>query len=144
MLFVMDCSVTMPWVLHNDATGYANKVLHCFEKGEAIVPDLWFLEVSNVLLVFERRKRINVAESEQFIKLLSELPINTDQGTGNRVFSKIILLAREYQLSTYDAAYLELAVREELPLATLDKNLRRSARKSGIELFKMFHNTERT
>ncbi len=136
MLFVMDCSVTMPWLLHNDATDYAKQVLLGFNKGQAVVPELWFLEVSNILLVFERRKRIKVAESEQFIKLLSELPINIDQGTANRVFPKIILLARKYQLSTYDATYLELAIREKLPLATLDKDLQRAAKKSGIELFK--------
>jgi len=135
MLFVMDCSVTMPWLLHNDMTDYAKDVLLGFKNGQAVVPELWFLEVSNVLLSFERRKRIKTTESEQFIKLLRELPIKIDQGTGERVFSRIISLAREYKLSAYDATYLELAVREKLPLATLDKDLQRAVRRAGLPLF---------
>ncbi len=134
MAFVIDCSATMPWLLHNDATGYADRVLRAITEDPAVVPELWHLEVSNVLLVFERRGRINVAESTRFTSLLQELPITVDERTSYRVFSKVISLAREQELSCYDASYLELAIRESLPLATLDGSLRSAAGKAGVEL----------
>ncbi len=134
MAFVLDCSATMPWILRNDETGYVDQVLRTLDENPAVVPELWHLEVSNVLLVFERRGRIDVAESNRFTSLLQELPISTDEGTHYRVFSRIINLARDYELSSYDATYMELAIRESLPLATLDNFLRTAARKAGVEV----------
>jgi len=90
--FVLDCSATMPWILRNDETGYVDQVLRTLDENPAVVPELWHLEVSNVLLVFERRGRIDVAESNRFTSLLQELPISTDEGTHYRVFSRIINL----------------------------------------------------
>ena len=134
MAFVIDCSATMPWLLRNDATGYADQVLHTFTKEPAVVPELWYLEVSNVLLVFERRGRIDAEESNRFTSLLQELPLSVDEGISHRVFSRIINLARDYELSSYDATYLELAMRESLPMATLDGQLRLASQKAGVEL----------
>ena len=135
MHFVIDCSTTMPWLLRNDDTGYADRVLRSLEHGSAIAPELWFLEVTNVLLVFERRRRIRREESARFTSLLQELPIDPDEGLAFRAFSKIMDLARRYALSAYDATYLELAARENLPLATLDKALRAAAKKAGVDVW---------
>ncbi|MCZ6655801.1 MAG: type II toxin-antitoxin system VapC family toxin [Gammaproteobacteria bacterium] len=134
MAFVIDCSTTMPWILKNDPTGYADQILSSFKESQAVVPELWFLEVSNVLLVCERRGRLDAEESIRFTSLLQELPISIDEGTSYRVFSKIINVARDYELNLYDATYLELAMREALPLATLDVALRTAAQEAGVEV----------
>ena len=134
MAFVIDCSVTMPWILKNDPSGYANQILSSLKESQAVVPELWFLEVSNVLVVYKRRGRLADEESTRFASLLQELPISIDEGTSYRVFAKIINVARDYELSSYDATYLELAMREALPLATLDVALRTAAREAGVEV----------
>lgn len=131
---VIDCSVTMPWLLKNDKTNYSTKVLLSLANQAALVPRLWFLEVANVLLVFERRKRITQAESGRFIELLTQLPVEVDDSVYHRVFDAVISLAREQVLSLYDAVYLELSMRTGMPLATLDKGLIRAARKVGVEV----------
>jgi predicted nucleic acid-binding protein len=133
---VVDCSVTMPWLLKNDKTGYAMKVLRALAAGPALAPRLWFLEVANVLLVFERKKRITQAESGQFTELLTQLPIEVDDSMYYRVFDRVIGLAREQMLSLYDAVYLELAMRKGAPLATLDKGLIKAAKAVGVEIAK--------
>jgi predicted nucleic acid-binding protein len=133
---VVDCSVTMPWLLKNDKTGYAVKVLQSLGTTIALVPRLWFLEVANVLLVFERRKRITQAESGRFAELLTQLPFDVDDSVYNRVFDGVISLAREQMLSLYDAVYLELAMRRGMPLATLDKGLVKAAKAVGVEIVK--------
>lgn len=133
---VLDCSVTMPWLLRNDKTGYAGRILAALSTGSAIVPRLWFLEVANVLLVFERKKRITQAESSRFTDLLIELPIEVDDSVYYRVFGKVVGIAREQVISLYDAVYLELAMRTGQPLATLDKGLMKAAKAVGVELVK--------
>ncbi len=134
MAFVIDCSATMPWILKHDPTGYANEILSSFKESQAVVPELWFLEVSNVLVVYERRGRLGAEESTRFTSLLQELPISIDEGTSYRVFAKIINVARDYELSSYDATYLELAMRQALPLATLNVALRTAAQEAGVEV----------
>lgn len=133
---VIDCSVTMPWLLKNDKTGYAEKVLQSLVDGTALVPRLWFLEVANVLSVFVRRKRITQAESKRFTELLIQLPVEIDDSVYHRVFDGIISLAREQTLSLYDAVYLELSMRKEAPLATLDKGLIKAAKSVGVDVVK--------
>ena len=134
MAFVLDCSATMPWVLHNDPTRKAQEILRKLETEYAVVPDFWLFEVSNVLLVFERRERITAAESEKFIRSLEDLPIRIEEGSSRIAIPQVRLLAREHGLTIYDATYLELALRESLPLATLDRKLQRAAEKSGVIL----------
>ena len=131
MTFVLDCSATMPWVLHNDTTGKAQEVLIKLETEQAIVPEMWLLEVSNILLVFERRGRITTDESEEFVRFLGNLPIHVEEGSSRIAFREIRPLARKHGLTGYDATYLELAIREDLPIATLDKNLQQAAKRSG-------------
>ncbi|OPY60708.1 MAG: tRNA(fMet)-specific endonuclease VapC [Syntrophorhabdaceae bacterium PtaU1.Bin034] len=132
--FVMDCSVVMAWCFEDEADAYADSVLDSLSDSGAIVPSIWPLEIANVLLVAERRKRLTEADSLQFVRLLSELPIVVDQETSERAFSEILFIGRQQTLSSYDAAYLELAMREGAALATRDKALIEAAHKCGVKL----------
>ena len=135
--FVLDNSVAMRWLLNTRKAAdqqYALDVLDSFVDGTAIVPNLWHLEATNVLLSAEKRDEIGLGEIEGFISQLENLSIQTDTKTSHHAFNRTLTLARAYKLSSYDAAYLELAIREALPLATLDKNLVKAAIKADIEI----------
>ncbi|MBW1982232.1 MAG: type II toxin-antitoxin system VapC family toxin [Deltaproteobacteria bacterium] len=134
MRFVLDCSVTMSWCFADESDYYSDVVLDQLSKTEALVPSIWPLEVVNVLLVAERRKRINKAQAMRLVELLQSLPVAIDVSTAERATGSIHLLAREHKLSSYDAAYLELAMREGLPLATRDDQLARVAKRCGVEI----------
>lgn len=134
----MDNSVSMRWVLASKKKAdqkYAEAVLKTLVDVDAIVPDLWHLEAANVLLSAEKRKELETGDIERFISQLESLPIQVDPATYHQVFSRTLSLARSYKLSSYDAAYLELAVREGLPLATLDKDLLKAAKKAGVDIY---------
>ena len=136
--FVLDNSVAMRWLLASDKLSdqrYADSVLRSLVDAEAVVPGLWHLEAANVLLGATARGDIEVSDVERFTVQLENLPITVDSLTAHQVFGHTISLARAYRLSSYDAAYLELALREGLPLATLDKYLLKAARKSDIEIY---------
>lgn len=136
--FVLDNSVAMRWLLASkkkvDQT-YTVKVLQSLVEAEAVVPHLWHLEAVNVLLGAEKRGELETGEVEGFIAQLESLPIQVDPLTAHQAFSRTLGLARAYKLSSYDAAYLELAIREGLPLATLDKDLQKAAKQSDVELY---------
>jgi len=132
--FVVDNSVVMSWCFKDETSKYTDAILDHLEKATAYVPAVWPLEVSNVLLVAERRKRLSQADSSRFILLLLELPIIVEQESSARMFSEILALAREYKLSSYDASYLDLAMRKGLPIATTDKNLLAAARRSNVSI----------
>ena len=102
---------------------------------EAHVPNFWHLDATNVLLSAKRRAEIDSGEIEIFISPLENLPIYTDVSTSKQAFDRILALADAYKLSSYDAAYLELAIREGLPIATLDKDLKKAVKKAGIEIY---------
>jgi predicted nucleic acid-binding protein len=110
-------------------------VLESLTDLEAVVPSLFPLEVANVLLVAERRKRCSEAEAVRFVELLDSLPIITDDETARRALDRTYQLAREYGLTSYDAAYLELAMRLGAPLATMDRQLAEAATKAGVAIF---------
>ena len=136
--FVLDNSVAMRWLLESPKTSdqkYAEKVLKSLSEQDAVVPNLWHLEACNVVLGAEKRGEITVGESEKFINQLENLPIHVDTMSANQAFSRTINLARTYKLSSYDACYLELAVREGLPIASLDKALRKAAKKADVDLW---------
>ena len=136
--FVLDNSVSMRWLLASPkATDqkYAEIVLKSLVEVDAIVPNLWHLEVSNVLLGAEKRTEINLGDSEGFIIQLENLTIHVDSLTAHQTFTRIINIARTYKLSSYDASYLELAMREGIPLATLDSDLRKAAKKAQVEIY---------
>jgi predicted nucleic acid-binding protein len=136
--FVLDNSVAMRWILESPKQAdqlYAESVLHTLVEAEVVVPNLWHLEACNVLLVAEKRKELTGSEVERFISQLENLPIFADSMTALKSFNRTLNLARVHKLSSYDAAYLELAIREGFPLATLDKELIKAAKKSDVKLY---------
>lgn len=133
--FVMDNSVTMAMLFSDELSSYARDVEITLRTATAVVPSLWHLEVVNALLIGERRKRITVSQSVEFLEILKAFPIIMDQATMTNAFGDIIILGRTYHLSGYDAAYLELALRRGLPLATLDVSLRKAAKEVGLSLY---------
>ncbi len=132
MSFVLDASVTMAWLFEDESTKYTDSVLLKLESEDALVPDLWLYEVANVLVIGERNKRITEANSRRFAALLSELPIRVVEIAKGALWGNVLVLAREHRLSAYDAAYLELAMREGLPIASQDKALRKASKQAGI------------
>ncbi|WZO97852.1 type II toxin-antitoxin system VapC family toxin [Isosphaeraceae bacterium EP7] len=132
---VLDCSVTMAWCFEDEASLYADGVQDALKSVRAVVPAIWPLEVANALLVGERRKRLDEARSGRFLAMLSGLPIAIDDGTTGRAFTAITHLARSHQLSSYDAAYLELAIRRGLPMACFDGKLKAAALAAGVTFF---------
>jgi predicted nucleic acid-binding protein len=130
--FVLDASVTLAWAFEDEGGEYAREVLARLEREEACTTALWPLEVSNGLLVAERRDRIKPADSARFTSLLLALPIVVEPVDRRRVFEQTRVLARRWNLSAYDAHYLELAIRYGIPLATLDDGLRQAAEEEGI------------
>jgi predicted nucleic acid-binding protein len=132
---VIHCSMTMAWYFKDEATPYTNSVRASLASERAVVPSLWPLEVANVLLMSERRKRSNPTRAAKWLRYLSALPIFVDGETASRTFHVILNLARSHGLTTYDAAYLELAQRRGIPLASLDRDLRRAAEAVGVALY---------
>ena len=133
--FVLDCSVTMAWCFDDEATPYTDGVRDRLSDVKAVVPAIWPLEVANAAIVGERRKRLDEARSSRFFSLLDSLPIVVDDQTSGRAFGDIPHLCRAYNLSSYDASYLELALRRGLPLACLDGKLKAAATAVGVALF---------
>ena len=133
--FVLDCSVTMTWFFAHEAT-QATDAIQSRLAGEAtaFVPLHWRLEVGNTLLGAERKTAKSQSETEHFLGLLSALSIETDGQTDTRALSNILSLARQHKLTSYDAAYLDLALSRGIPLATLDKELRAASKKLGVAL----------
>jgi predicted nucleic acid-binding protein len=128
----------MRWLLQSPKPAdqrYAEDVLKRMSKHGALVPNLWHLESINVLLGAEKRSEVSTGDIERFISQLEMLPILTDPLTAHKAFSRTQALARSYKLSSYDAAYLELALREGLPIATLDKILVKASIKAGVTIF---------
>ncbi len=134
--FVVDNSVVMTWCFKDENTKYSDFILDKLEYSTAFVPSIWALEVTNVLLVGERKKRIDESGSTYFMALLAELPIIVDQELPERMLKEIFALARKYKLSTYDASYLDLAMRKGLPIATIDKALLKAAKQSKVPIIK--------
>ena len=132
MNFVLDASVTLAWAFEDEGGEYARDVLARLEKEEACTTALWPLEISNGLLVAERRDRIEPTASARFTRLLLSLPIVVEPVDRRRVFEQSRILARRGNLSAYDAHYLELAIRYGIPLATLDEGLRQAAEAEGV------------
>lgn len=132
MAFVLDCSVTMAWVFPDEATESTDRLRDSLIERSAFVPALWPVEVGNVLLVATRRGRITRNDWHRIHANLGSLPIDIDPVSTNRVWSVALELAAEHQISVYDAMYLELAMRLQLPLATLDNALGAAGRSEGL------------
>jgi len=134
MSFVLDCSVAMSWVFPDEATESTDQLRESLVDGRAFVPALWPIEVANVLLVAARRRRIDRTEWPRIARNLEALPLVIDPGSTSRNWGEVLDVARTHRLSAYDAMYLELAIRMQLPLATLDRALAAAGRAAGVDV----------
>ena len=132
---VVDASTTLAWCFPDETSEYADSVLVALEGCTILVPAVWSFELANAVLVGERKKRLNQPEIKGFTTLLESLSIVQDAQPISDNIRSVLPLARAHGLTAYDAAYLELSIRRSAPLATLDRNLRKAAKESGIELF---------
>jgi predicted nucleic acid-binding protein len=130
---VLDASIALSWCFNDEASPGTWDLLHMLQNSTAIVPTIWTLEVGNILSNAESKGRLSEAKILEFLDLLSQLNIETDLETTQRGFREILHIARSHSLSTYDASYLELAMRLGLPLGTKDKKLRQVASKLGVK-----------
>jgi predicted nucleic acid-binding protein len=135
MAFVLDASVSLAWAFPDEHSSVADRTALLMESGSetAYVPDFWWYEIRNILLVGERRGRIKAADSTLFLRQMAGLRIELDSTRDDAV---MFSLARKHKLAFYDAAYLALALRERVPLATLDRNLENAAAMENVELLK--------
>jgi len=131
MAFVLDASITACWAFADEDHPDADLALRRVRTEEAVVPSLWWFEVRNILVVNERRKRITQSGTASFLREIARIPIRVDR---DPVEAEVLRLARGHRLSVYDAAYLELARREGLMLATLDRDLAGAARAESVPL----------
>ncbi len=129
---IIDCSITMSWCFEDESPPASMQVLDRLADGAALVPPHWFLEVANVLAMAEKRNRITAAAATEFLNLLQTLDIEVDDQGPSRTFAHVLPLCRAHGLTSYDAAYLELALRRALPLATLDEQLQKAAAAMGV------------
>lgn len=138
MSFVLDSSVTMRWFFGDgkpQELAYAGKVLDAMRQDSALVPMTWGLELANVIVTTEARALVTEARSGAFLEMLEGVDIEVDAATFAHALSGTLQLARRYKLSAYDASYLELALRLGVPLATLDEDLQKAAKKAGVKKF---------
>lgn len=134
IFFVVDASVATAWAFEDETTAYTEAVLDALTESKAVVPSVWPLEVGNALVVAERRGRMNEAETVRFLALLRQLPIVVEAEPLERLLGEVVRLAREQALSSYDAAYLDLAMRLGVPLATQAERLREAASRCGVKV----------
>ncbi|MGE3921189.1 MAG: type II toxin-antitoxin system VapC family toxin [Gammaproteobacteria bacterium] len=131
--FVIDASIALAWCFKDEASSLTTHLLESLENDVAIVPSLWHLEMANVLVNAERKKRVSYADIMEFVSLLEALPIKVDHETPSKAFHEILSLSYTEGLTSYDAAYLELAMRKGIPLATKDQLLHKAANKIGVK-----------
>jgi predicted nucleic acid-binding protein len=134
MSFVLDASITLSWCFSDEATPLTNELLEKLQIETAFVPTIWPLEVGNVLIAAARRKKISYADTVQFLEQLGKLNIQIDSETASKGFHEILSLAYSEGLTTYDASYLELALRKGLGIASKDLQLCQAARKLGVKV----------
>ena len=132
--FVCDASVALSWCFVDEAGPETDALLEIARIQGAVVPDLWRLEIANVIAAAERRGRITITMARGFLNALNALPLTVERGTERRAFSELFQIARGEALTVYDAVYLDLAQRRSLPLATKDRALATAARRNGLPL----------
>ena len=131
MPFVLDASVTASWCFPDEQSAVADAAMDRLLDDEAIAPALWSIELRNIMVVNERRKRIEPADADAFLSDLARLPIRIRRDSDERA---LLGLARKHRLTAYDATYLDLAVRTGAAVATLDRSLANAVRAEGLEL----------
>lgn len=140
--FVLDASVTIRWALQDGSTAdrtYADLVLESLERASIWVPALWYTEITHVLRCAENDGKLGESALTEFVYRLGQLPIEVDAAAPSGIQLAVAAISREFKLSGYDAQYLELARRHQLPLATLDKDLRKAAKKAGVAIYLVRH-----
>lgn len=133
---VLDCSIALAWYFADEADAYADSVQDGLADAPAAVPSLWPLELANALVMGERRGRSTPAQASAWVALLQQLPIHVDDETVSRAWTDTLHLARAHGLTSYDASYLELALRLGAPLATFDAKLKAAAAAVGVPLYR--------
>lgn len=131
--FILDCSVAVAWCFEDETSVYTESVLASLTKVNAIVPKLWYIEIANVLLMAQKRERINDNGIFHFLSLLEKLPIIDDKT--DRTIIDLVMLSQKYQLTSYDGCYLNLCLQYNLPLATMDKKLISALQSAGGKIY---------
>lgn len=134
--FVLDSTVTMAWCFTDEATEFSETQLSRLSDltDSAIVPALWLYEVVNVAELAVRKGRITEEKASAFLQSLADLPIEIETPTQRQMFVSVRALVGQHKLTAYDASYLEVAIRQRLPIATLDNALAHAAQNAGIDL----------
>jgi predicted nucleic acid-binding protein len=132
--FVLDASVALAWCFEDEVA--ADGLLSLMISAEALVPSIWPVEIGNALLVAERRRRITATAAARHLALLASLNIQIAPAPSLAWIGDLLPLARRRNLALYDACYLSLASREQIPLATIDAELARAARLEGVTVLK--------
>jgi predicted nucleic acid-binding protein len=132
--FVLDASMALAWCFREEATDASEKLLRRMDAESAIVPAWWFIEIVNVLAIAERKGRLKSSEARSFIEILGLFTLEVDNEAPGLAFTHLYPLCRQYSLTSYDAVYLELSLRRQLPLATLDAHLAKTAKKLGVPI----------
>jgi len=133
-MFVLDCSMTMAWAFHDETTPGTLDALELAAREACVAPSVWPLEVCDAVLTAQRRGRFSSEDVTLFLDLVAGLRVSVDDLALRRAIDQVLPLAARHALSSYDAAYLELALRKNAPLATLDAGLARAARAAGVAL----------
>lgn len=133
-MFVVDASVALAWCFADEVSELADRVLDQLEHDEALAPAIWPLEVANGLRTAERRGRLDLADLSHVRELLISLPVQVEGVPLDAALGEVTEIARHLDLTAYDAAYLALAARRGLALATVDDRLRRACERAGVEL----------
>ncbi len=134
MSLVLDASVTLAWLYKQETTIVVDFLFERLRRQDAWVPSLWWLEIANSLQMGLRRQRLTRSERAEYLDLLRKLPLHTDNQTTENAWTRTLALSDRHGLTAYDAAYLELALRRKLPLATLDRELRQVATVENVIL----------
>lgn len=132
--FVLDYSVTMSWCFDDEVTDYGEAILDSLDNHQAVVPTIWPLEVTNVLLMAIRRKRLNKAKAAAFLDRLGDFPIELANSKPISAMSTIFSLGADKKITSYDASYLDLAIARNIKIATLDKGLIKAAKAVGVKI----------
>ena len=134
--FVLDCSVAMSWCFEDEKSDYGDYVLLNLRKGaSAIVSSIFYIEVTNLLLMAERKRRISAENAIYFLSQLEKLPINVDDAPNPKLVLEIFHIGREHKLKSYDTSYLSLCLFKGLPIATLDQQLLKVAILLGFKKY---------
>ena len=133
-MFVVDASVALAWCFSDESSESADRALSRLEQDDALAPAIWPLEVANGLRTAERRGRLDLADVARVRELLLSLPVQIEGVLLDAALGEVMDVARRLELTTYDAAYLALAARHGIALATVDERLRRACEKAGVEL----------